>query len=73
MTILNKHSTYKYQLLKENGIYYIRRVKDKKTVLIGDKEVSDNFIIYGLSAMKEEINELYRLQAEKEKKQQSKQ
>lgn len=66
MTLLHRHSTYKYQLLKENGVYYIRRVKDRKIVLIGDKEVSDNFIIYGLSAMKEEINELYRLQAEKE-------
>lgn len=60
MTILKKHSTYKYQLLKENGVYYIRRVKDKKIVLIGDKEVSDNFIIYGLSAMKEEIAELFK-------------
>lgn len=60
MIILNRHSTYKYQLLKENGVYYIRRVKDKKTVLIGDKEKSDNFIIYGLSEMKEEIAELFK-------------
>lgn len=55
----------KYKLFKDEslGLYYIRRKKDGKTVLIGDKEKADNFIIYGLDEMKEEITELFAKEA----------
>lgn len=61
MILLKEQSNDKYKLFKDEslGLYYIRGIKENKTVLIGDKEQSENFILDGLAEMKEEINELF--------------
>jgi len=62
MTFLKSQSTLAYRLLKneKTKLYYIRRIKDKKTVLIGDNDKAEPFILYGLAENKEEIKELFK-------------
>lgn len=62
LTFLKSQSTQRYHLLRDNetSLYYIRRLKDKNTILIGDKEASENFILDGLAVNMEEIKELFK-------------
>ena len=62
MLILTRYTTHRYQFLKDvkRGVYFIRRKKDLKTVKIGNKDVAENYILYGLTEMKEEVNELFK-------------
>lgn len=47
-TILKSQSNFKYTLFKENNLYYIQCNKSNKTKLIGDKEVAEEYILYGI-------------------------
>lgn len=61
-TFLKSQSTQNYRLYRdnENDLYFIRRQKDKKTVVIGDKEQSLDYILDGLAQNAEEIKELFK-------------
>lgn len=61
LNYLKSQSTQNYSLYKDEqtGLYYIRRVKDKKTILIGDKDQSEHFILDGLWLNKDEVKELF--------------
>ena len=60
LQVLFSQSNKKYQLLKdtEENLYYIKRLKDNKTVLIGDREQSEDYILDGLFECKKEIEKL---------------
>lgn len=59
--ILHGQSTKTFQLIKEvtTQTYYIKRLRDKKYVLIGDKETAENFILDGLYSMREDVKQLF--------------
>lgn len=61
---LESQSTDKYKLLKNLafGLYYIRRQKDLKTVLIGDRDETEPFILYGLGDedLKQDVEQLFK-------------
>ncbi len=58
--ILQSQSTLKYNLLKDLDtlLYYVERTRDHKKALIGDKEASECFILYGIAENKEDIKYL---------------
>lgn len=58
---LSSQSTLAYALLKNEAekLYYIKRIKDSKMVLIGDNEESYDFILYGLNEMSAEVKEFF--------------
>lgn len=59
MILLQSQSNKKFELLKDsNSLYYIKRTKDKKTALIGDRDEAENFILYGIYENKEELKTL---------------
>lgn len=61
---LESQSTDRYKLLKNLafGLYYIRREKDLKTVLIGDRDETEPFILYGLgdTDLKQDVEQLFK-------------
>lgn len=61
---LESQSTDRYKLLKNLafGLYYIRREKDLKTVLIGDRDECEPFILYGLGDidLKQDVEQLFK-------------
>jgi len=69
INLLVSQSNFRYQYLKdeETKLYYIRRVKDMKTVLVGDREDALNFTLYGLSEMAEDVQALF-TKSKKDKK-----
>lgn len=60
MKLLQAQSTRTHQLYKneKKGLYYVVRIKDNKRSLIGDKNESEDYILYGISANKKEIETL---------------
>jgi len=59
---LKAQSTIKYTFIKDEskGLYFIRRNRDKKTILIGDKEQSEEFILFGLQENIKEVLNLFK-------------
>jgi hypothetical protein len=58
--LLRKQSGLNYLLLKdENKQYYIHRLRDKKTVLIGSNNEAEEFILYGLNGNRDEVKQLF--------------
>lgn len=68
---LESQSTERYKLLKDidSCLYFILRKKDNKTVLLGDKDEAEPFILYGLNDidLKEDVRELFKQQDLKDK------
>lgn len=60
MKLLQAQSTRTHKLYKnENkGLYYVVRMQDNKKSLLGDKDTSENFILYGIEANKKELQTL---------------
>jgi hypothetical protein len=61
ITVLSVQSTKSFKLIKKNSTkqYFIKRVKDSKTILIGDRDKSEDFILYGLFANRNEVKQLF--------------
>jgi len=61
ITVLSVQSTKSFKLIKKNSTkqYFIKRVKDSKTILIGDRDKSEDFILYGLFANREDVKQLF--------------
>lgn len=59
-TVLKTQSTKEYQLIRIKTSYYINRTKDNKTISLGDKEQSENFILDGLHTMREDVKQLFK-------------
>lgn len=61
MKILKSQSTKEFRLLKnlKTKLYYIRRIKDKKLILLGDRDESETFILDGLHANKQEVLDMF--------------
>lgn len=58
--LLRKQSGLNYLLLKdESKQYYIHRLKDKRTVLIGSNDEAEAFILYGLNDNISEVKQLF--------------
>jgi hypothetical protein len=58
--LLRKQSGLNYLLLKdENKQYYIHRLKDQKTVLVGSNDEAEAFILYGLNDNISEVKQLF--------------
>lgn len=47
-TVLKGQSNYNYIMYKENNLYYIENRQTGKNTLIGNKEQSEDFILYGI-------------------------
>lgn len=47
-TVLKGQSNYKYIMYKEDNLYYIENRQTKQNLLIGNKEQSEDFILYGI-------------------------
>lgn len=64
---LKAQSTIKYTFIKDEskGLYFIRRNRDKKTILIGDKEASEDFILFGLQENIKDVLTLFKKADEK--------
>lgn len=62
MTFLKSQSTQNYHLYRDNNtsLFYVKCMKNKKIVLIGDREVSESFILDGLAVNMQEIKELFK-------------
>lgn len=56
--ILKSQSTDHYTLLKKENLYYIKREKDKKVALIGDRDEAEEFILYGIEENLDELKNL---------------
>ena len=61
ITVLSVQSTKSFKLIKKQSTkqYFIKRVKDSKTILIGDRDKSEDFILYGLFANRNEVKQLF--------------
>lgn len=61
MKLLKQQSNSLYILFKdeETSRYYIEGVKEGRTILIGDKDDAESFILYGVGQNKTEINKLF--------------
>ena len=61
ITVLSVQSTKSFKLIKKQSTkqYFIKRVKDSKTILIGDRDKSEDFILYGLFANREDVKQLF--------------
>lgn len=61
ITVLSVQSTKSFKLIKKNSTkqYFIKRVKDSKTILIGDRDKSEDYILYGLFANRNEVKQLF--------------
>lgn len=59
-THLLAQSNFKYNFLKDEAqkLYYIKRIKDGKIALVGNKDDAEFFIIYGIDANKEDLTSL---------------
>lgn len=59
---LKAQSTIKYTFIKDEskGLYFIRRNRDKKTILVGDKEQSEEFILFGLQENIKDVLTLFK-------------
>lgn len=59
-THLIAQSSFKYNFLKDEAqkLYYIKRIKDGKIALVGDKEQAVEFILFGIDANKEDLTSL---------------
>lgn len=62
MTFLKSQSTQNYHLYRDNetSLFYIKSMKNKKTILIGDKEQSEEFILFGLQENIKEVLNLFK-------------
>jgi len=60
MTILQSQSNQKYTLLKDSktNIYYIKRNKDRKKAVIGNRDDAELYILYGINDNKEDLKQL---------------
>ena len=56
-THLLAQSSFKYNFLKDEAqkLYYIKRIKDGKIALVGDKEQAEEIILFGIDANKEDL------------------
>jgi len=61
ITVLSVQSTKSFKLIKKNSTkqYFIKRVKDSKTILIGDRDKAEDLILYGLFANRNEVKQLF--------------
>ncbi len=59
-TYLLSQSTLAYALLKNEAekLYYIKRVKDSKMALVGDADLAELYILYGIEPNKQDLTEL---------------
>lgn len=46
--VLKGQSNYDYIMYKEDNLYYIESRQTKQNLLIGNKEQSEDFILYGI-------------------------
>jgi hypothetical protein len=60
MNLLITQSNQKYALLKDEATktYHIKRLKDNKIALLGDRDDAEWFILYGIEANKEDLKTL---------------
>lgn len=59
--ILEKQSNSEYLLLKDNNkMYYLYKTRTKETVLIGNNDAAELFILYGLNENKEEVKSYFK-------------
>lgn len=68
MRILKSQSTKEFRLLKnlKTKLYYIRRIKDKKLILLGDRDESETFILDGLHVNKQEVLDMFNKKDQKD-------
>lgn len=59
-TVLKTQSTKDYKLIRIQNSYYIKRVKDNETILLGDKDKAENYILDGLHTMRVEVKQLFK-------------
>lgn len=60
LTHLPSQSNLKYNLMKDetNKLYYIKRLRDNKLALIGNRDEAEEFVLFGIDANKEELKTL---------------